>query len=369
MRIALAAAADNVHTMRWANGLVARGLQVDLVTLHAPSAELDPRVAVHRLPLGPPWGYLANVPRLRRLLRRLRPDVLHAHYATGYATLARQSGFRPRVVSVWGADVYDFPDRAPWRRRLVVGNLTDADLLCSTSHVMARRVRRLAPALPPPEVIPFGVPTDVFVPRPDARPPGGGAVVVGTVKALTPKYGIDTLLRGFAACCATLRGRTAGRGLDLRLRIFGDGPEREALRRLAQQLGIDDRTEFRGRIPHGSVPQALRDMDVFVAASRHDSESFGVAVVEASSAGLPVVVTRAGGLPEVVADQVTGYVVDKEDCQSLGDRLARLAGDAALRRRLGENGRRSVQSQYEWTACVDRMIEAYRRVAARRVAA
>ena len=66
-------------------------------------------------------------------------------------------------------------------------------------------------------------------------------------------------------------------------------------------------------MPHTSVPQELARLDIYVALSRMDSESFGVAIIEAGVAGRPVVVSDAGGLPEVTIDGVTGLVVPRED--------------------------------------------------------
>jgi glycosyltransferase involved in cell wall biosynthesis len=82
-------------------------------------------------------------------------------------------------------------------------------------------------------------------------------------------------------------------------------------------------------------------------------------VIEASACGLPVVVSEAGGLPEVVEDGRTGLVIARDRPDLLADALLRLAGDAALRHRLGEAGRARVQRHYEWRRCVDRMCVLY----------
>src|SRR5699024_6142017 len=101
-----------VHTMRWVNGLAARGIEVHLATVHEPTFEYDARVVVHRLFPRAPFGYVLSVASLRRLIRRVAPDLLNVHYATGYGLLARLSGFRPTLLSVWGSDVYCFPEKS-----------------------------------------------------------------------------------------------------------------------------------------------------------------------------------------------------------------------------------------------------------------
>ena len=144
---------------------------------------------------------------------------------------------------------------------------------------------------------------------------------------------------------------------------MGDGPQRSQLEALARELGIAVRTTFAGQVPHVDVPAWLRRLDVYVAPSRLDSESFGVAVVEAGACGLPVVVSDAGGLPEVVRDGETGIVIPRDDVPALQAALKRLLLDDPLRERLGRNGRAHVEREYEWGHCIDLMEQCYARVA------
>lgn len=348
--ILLLSAGSSIHTIRWANAFVERGRTVHLVTQHEPIHGLSAAVHVWRLPHHKGLGYLLNGGRLRRLIARIRPDVVNAHYATGYGTLARAVGAVPLVLNVWGSDVFDFPAMSAVHRAMVQRNLRRADAVVSTSEVMARRTRELCPGLRSLTVIPFGVETDRFSPRVSTVEPGT-EVVIGTVKTLAPKYGIDTLIDAFARTLARTHSP-----INLRLRLVGGGGERPRLEAMAQRLGIQDRVAFVGAVDHARVPDELRKLDIYAALSREDSESFGVAVIEASACGLPVVVTNVGGLPEVVETGYTGFVVPKEDPAAAADRMVELVNDAALRQRMGAEGRHFVQQRYEWAGCVDRML-------------
>lgn len=352
MRVALLAPGSSVHTVRWATGLADRGLDVHLITAHPWTGEPEARVAVHRLPFPAPWAYGLACPATRSVLRRVDPDVLNTHYATGYGLLGRCSGFVPNVLSVWGSDVYEFPYRSPVHRRLLRANLAAATVIGSTSECMARQVRRIH-GHPSIRVTPFGVDVDVFRPVPGARP--GRGLVVGTVKTLSGKYGIDTLISAFARVAAD-SAVTPG----LTLEIAGDGPDRGALQALCHRLGVAGRVRFLGSVPHHEVPSVLRRMDIFVALSRCDSESFGVAVVEASSCGLPVVVSDAEGLSEVVVDGTTGLVVPRDNPEIAARALHALVASPDLRRRLGDAGRSRVLERYSWERSLDCMIDAYR---------
>lgn len=355
MRIALLGPANSIHLQRWAAALAARGHALAICSQHrCDPALLPPAAQIVWLPHAGSLGYFRNAGPLRAALAAFRPDLLNAHYASGYGSTARACGFAPTLLSVWGSDVYDFPFGHPIKGWLVRGNLRHATAIASTSLAMADQVRRLITPRAPIAITPFGVDTDRFTPA--AR--GEGPLTIGTVKSLAPKYGIDLLLRAFAG----LRRDTA---IDCRLRIVGEGPERAALQALARELGIAAETDFSGAVAHDRVPSELARLDIYAAPSRLDSESFGVAVIEASACARPVVVSDVGGLPEVVREGDTGLVVPRENVQALQAALTRLARDPALRERLGRRGREHVLRHYEWQHCVDAMERAYRDTIAR----
>ena len=361
MKLLMLAPASVIHTQRWVEALHGRGIQLVLATQHDQASWRAPvGVKVVRLPHCGTAGYFRNVPALKRLLRDERPDLLNAHYASGYGTTAALAGFRPWLLSVWGSDVYDFPYESGAKGRLkgwlLRRNLRQADAVASTSEAMAQQVRRLVPDISPVAVTPFGIDTDRFVPQP--QPHGG--IVIGTVKTLAPKYGIDLLLQAFAQ----LR-LAAGPSAALSLVIVGDGPQRAELEALSRTLGIAAHVRFVGAVPHAEVPLWLNRFDLYVAASRLDSESFGVAVLEASACGLPVVVSDVGGLPEVVLQGETGSVVPRENVAAMAQAIGRLIAAPELRRRFGAAGRERVLAHYGWPHSVDVMLRCFDGVIAR----
>ena len=319
----------------------------------------DASVEVEWLTYSGRLGYFLNAVRLRQVLARWQPDLLNAHYASGYGTTAALCGFAPTLLSVWGSDVFDFPYENRINAGLLRWNLRRATALASTSHAMAQQVRRLVPERTTIAVTPFGVDLQQFAPAPSQRMPG--RLTIGIVKSLAPKYGVDLLVRAFAGLL--LDEELGKHRFDCRLLIIGEGAQRLRLEALVGQLGIRPRTEFAGAVPHAEVPQWLNRLDIYAAPSRLDSESFGVAVIEAGACGLPVVVSDVGGLPEVVRDGETGIVIPRDDVPALQAALKRLLLDDPLRERLGRNGRAHVEREYEWGHCIDLMEQCYARVA------
>ncbi len=362
MKVLVLAGGSSIHTIRWIHALSSAGANVVLVTQHDPLEPIAPAVRMCRLPFSGEIGYFWNVPALKRILAKEKPDILNVHYASGYGTSARLSGFSPTLLSVWGSDVYAFPNKSPLHRRWLRGNLMAATHVASTSHAMASETRRIAPALGEISITPFGVETDRFLPQPKRHSSPDDPIVIGTVKTLSKAYGIDTLIGSFALLLQMLSQDAPEIAERLRFRIVGDGPQKDALQKQTAELGIHKVTEFQPRVAHDQVPVTLRELDIYAALSRQ--ESFGVAIIEASSCGLPVVVSDAGGLPEVVADGETGFVVPREDPQAAADVLYKLVLDADLRRRMGQAGRERVISLYEWKDNVRQMIRLYEEVIA-----
>ena len=357
MKLAFLARGDSIHTLRWVNALASRGHNVHLISSRQEVGELHPSISFHKLPHKPPLGYFLNVRVLKRILAEVKPQLLHTHFASGYGTLGRLSGFHPNILSVWGSDVYDFPKKSPVHHWLIKTNLEAADWVCSTSHVMAEQTKTIYPA-PHLSVTPFGIDMKLFTPCDNQT----DLIVLGTVKTLAPKYGIDLLIEAFAKLHEIVDLQLAQR---LRLKIVGGGPQEKELIELAQTLAVKEQIEFVGQVPHHEVVYWLNKLDIYVALSRLESESFGVAVLEASACALPVLVSNEGGLPEVVKDGVTGFVVAKENVAEAAEALTKLVCDASLRQRMGAAGRAHVLEHYDWEQSVSIMEDVYRQVLAR----
>ena len=350
-RILLLADASSIHTARWANAIVNHGWQVHLSSLHAVREPLDPRISFHRAPFPAPLGYFANCHWFHKLINGIKPHLLHAHFASGYGTMGALAKCNPYILSVWGSDIYDFPRKSMLHRTLIEFNLSKAELITSTSHVMAIESRKYTTR--PICVVPFGIDVDQFIPQPVPSPFDPADIVIGTVKTLEAKYGIEYLIRAFKI----LKDRHSS--LPLKLLIVGGGSLLNHLSRLANSLGLGQDAVFTGQIQHAEIPKYHNMSTISAFLSVFDSESFGVSVLEASACEKPVVVSGVGGLPEVTEDGITGIVVPPRDAQRSADALERLVLDQDLRRRMGKRGRERVQRFFCWQDNVKKMLQIY----------
>jgi glycosyltransferase involved in cell wall biosynthesis len=348
MRLVYLADAPYVHTRRWVEHFARAGWETHVISFRPAEMEGARVHYVDGLERLGKLRYLAHARRVRRLVEELQPDVLHALHLTSYGFLAALCRARPMVTSVWGIDVLKAPQRTPLHAFITRYALAHADHVTATGLRLASATLRYAPREKPVTVVPYGIDLARFRP-----PPRNGVrandAVIGSVGRLSPEKGLDVLLRAAA--------RLINGGTRLRVVLAGDGPERKRLAQLAERLGISERVDVRGEVPHEQVPAVLAELDIFVMPSR--AEGFGVAALEAQAMELPVVASLVDGLPDVVEDDRTGLLVPAGDPEALADAIARLAGDSALRADMGRAGRAFVERRYRWEENVAQMEGLY----------
>ena len=360
MKICFLADGGSIHTVRWVNAMAEKGHDIHLVTMCAKlKHQIDKNVAIYQLPVTHFVGYYLNAGRVKKVVRKIKPDLVHTHYASGYGTLSRLLNFSPTLLSVWGSDVFEFPYQSKIKRRILEKNLRAASQIASTSVVMKKQTEKFVNPKIPIVVTPFGVDMQKFNGR--KKDQNHDTINIGMVKTLEEKYGPRYLIEGTALLIERLRrdGPPSLLG-QLRLIIVGEGSQLEELKQLAKDRGISQITTFTGAIDHDVVPEILSKIDIYCAPSL--TESFGVAVVEASACEIPVIVSDVGGLPEVVVDGETGYIVQAQNSQQIACRLYDLVIDEAKRRQFGQNGRKFVQLHFSWKDNVALMESVYRRI-------
>ena len=175
------------------------------------------------------------------------------------------------------------------------------------------------------------------------------------VSNFRPVKRVDDVVRVFA------RVRAARPDQPIVLRLVGDGPERPRVSALAHALGLEAQVHFLGE--RVDLPDVLRGADVFLLPS--ETESFGLAALEAMASGVPVVASRVGGLPEVITDGETGLLCPVGDVAAMADACLALLGDDARAHQMALAARRRAESAFRPDAAVDRYLEIYRRALAR----
>ncbi|HXE57722.1 MAG TPA: glycosyltransferase family 4 protein [Gemmatimonadales bacterium] len=220
-----------------------------------------------------------------------------------------------------------------WTRNLCLTVLNELGLKANDTQV------RTVPLGTDPGHFRPGVDTDAV--RARYRLPRGRYLV--TVARLAAHKGIDTVLR----VVATLAREVP----ELRYAVVGSGQKQEELETLARELGVADRVHFLTDVPDRDLPALYNLAEVYLGVSRPAElmiEGFGIALTEASACGVPVVAGTSGGMPDAVRDGETGLLVDSESVEAVTGAVRRLLEDRELARRLGAEGRRAVETFYNW---------------------
>ena len=290
----------------------ARALSARVVVLH------HLRHSLH------PWHDLIGFVEICKLIRRTRPDVVHAHSGKA-GLLGRLAAKFCGVPAVYTAHGFAFAEGASRAKRLValIGEWLAARTGATTvavSESECRLARRFAVSSPGSLiVIHNGCETSEYTARAEKQPP----TVVMVARFARPKRQ-DVLLRAFSQLSEAAQ-----------LWLVGDGPELENARLLALRLGIAEKVKFWGACT--DVPQLLAQSQIAVLISDH--EGFGLSLIEAMSVGLPVIATDVGGMREIVLPNETGFLVPNGSEADLIAALERLISDPGLRKRMGAAAR------------------------------
>lgn len=299
-----------------------------------------------------PIGMLVRVRDLKRLVNRVRPDVVHAHVLSSDPFIAAIAAIRPLVATAWGSDVLLASRAASWRNRLVTRR---ADALTADSASLARRLVALGAPEDRVHVINWGVDLARFAPSSSPRAelrrrldlPEGKLVL--SARAHAPIYNTDVILAAFALL--------AERDPTVNLLLNHDGAQ--SLPGHAQRYA--DRIHRYDRVPLERLIDYYRAADVSI--SIPSSDSSPRTVWEAVACGCPTVVSDLAWVGGMLRPDIEALVVPI-DKTAVADALGRILDDPTFASALSEQGRRLVETHHDKTVEMDRLAALYERVCA-----
>ncbi len=347
------------------NGLRAMGERATLVA--HPGGELRKRAAegLDLIPLAPRSELdLSAAWKLSRLLKRLQPDVVHAHDPHGVAMASLALAFggaavRGRPPALVASRRVDFHlqgnSLSRWKHRQV-------DCFIAASEAIRQML--VADGVPADRTVTVheGIDIDHVLAAPPVNVHEAfwlphHAPVVGNVAALVPHKGQRHLIDAAHLVVQQLP--------DVRFVILGEGELREHLEKQVRDLRLEKHVLLPGF--RTDVLGCMKAFDVFVMSSV--TEGLGTSLLDAMACSRPIVATRAGGIPELVEDGVNGLLAPPRDAPALAQAMVRALSDAALRARLGAAGFARVRERFTLERMVAETAAVYARVAGRRPAA
>ncbi len=360
-RVLLLSDPSSAHTVKWANGLADAGVVICVFgfsnnpdlnqykkNIIVINNNISKDIKSKQDGAFQKIIYLKFLFSLYKIIHEFKPDIIHAHYATSYGLLGVLSFFHPLVLSVWGSDINDFPNKNIIYKYLLKFIFLKVDYLCATSLDLAKKTQLFTKKHI--NIIPFGIDLSVFntVDKPSK------INYIGIVKTLEPNYGIEYLIRAYAQI------RKIRPSFEHKLLIVGGGSQLLNLKQLAKNLYLDEFIEFTGYINYNEVHNYHKKLLIGIYPSF--KESFGVAIAETMACGGAVVASNVDGIKEIVEMNKTGFLFEPKDIDAIAKYVLKLVDDKNLYDMFVNNGKKVIEQKYSLDFTINEMLKVYKNI-------
>ena len=291
---------------------------------------------------------------LVKLTKKIKPDIIHAHWILpqGFiAALAKKITRVPFVVTTHGGDIYGLQGKfATALKRYALHNAAHVTVV--SKDIQQTIIKKFGKNILT-GVISMGVDSQLFHPdkkdlslREKNKISGPFLLFVGR---LTEKKGVRYLIE---AMVSVLKNSP-----ETKLMLIGTGELHQELSRLVNSLGLQGNVIFRGAIPNHELPKYFATADIFIGPSIQaeggDTEGLGLTFVEAGMSGCIVIGTDVGGIGDIIEHGKTGFLIKEKDSKAIADVLVSILGDKQKLAGIRENARKKMVSQFDWQSIAD----------------
>ncbi len=351
MRICYLGDDDNVHDLRFLEKLVEKGYETHVVSLQEPVGIKG--ITYHKLA---PYNYyslgtIRGVPELikarqalRKVIKEIKPDILHSGWIPTYGFLAAVTGFHPFLLSPWGSDILILPKSSIIRRFATRFAIKQADMiLCDCLAVRDEIVKLSRYPQNKIAVFPWGINLKKFTPeldRLEIRSNLGwqDKRILIMTRNFKPVYGIEYFLKALR--------NIVKRVPDARVILCGQGPLEGEFRDFIEKEELQEYVHFAGSVGNDDLPRYLVAADIYISSSLSDGTS--LSLLEAMACGLPVVVSDVPANMEWINDSENGFVTPREESTILGERITELLRNEELRHEFGKRNFQIAKEQADW---------------------
>ncbi|MCJ7570523.1 MAG: glycosyltransferase family 4 protein [Candidatus Thermoplasmatota archaeon] len=335
--------AESVHEPRWIQWFVNRGHDVHVITPTHNDIKGAKIYPIGNNKEGSLFNFISKIFQTRKLVKKIKPDILHAHYIFGPGVFGAFSGFHPFILTAFGSDILVDPSLT-LKKIAVTHTLKKADAItCDACH-LKESMEKLGADDRKINIIYFGTDTEKFNPKQHSEKTRKNLGVLNaptiiSSKNLEPIYDIDSLIRSVPIVLKKVP--------EAKFIIAGEGSQKAKLMQLAKSLGVSGSVKFIGFIPSDEFPRYLVSADIYVCTSLSDG-GLAVATKEAMACELPVVVTNLDVNTKWVENGKNGFVVPLKDPKTLSEKIIYLIEHEDVRRKFGEKGRKLVEEKFEY---------------------
>lgn len=373
MRLLYVGNPNSIHVQRWLHYFAEAGHDVHFAVVNPVRVPLDRfagvrihDVSLHHKPTR--LAHLVEIPRLRRVISTIRPDIVHAHYVSRYGWLAALTGFKPLVITVWGSDLRELdggnasplaPVLTPYALRRAAAITVDAPDLRDICARMTTRWSRIETVTFGADLQRFrsGLAVDQMRRRLDIPP---GSHVVLSPRIFAPVYNIDTIIESIPAV-AERRPNVVF--VLQNYSSLGNGAYEDRLVQLVDHLGLATHVRFASELPHDEMALLYNVADVVVSVPTADGVP--ATFFEAMGCRVPLVVSDLPAYEGLIEHGVTGLRVPVQDARALAGAVLTLLEDPDLRRRIADVAHDVASEKGDFRREMSRVETIYMELAAR----
>jgi len=288
---------------------------------------------------------------LRRVIKQIEPDLIHAGPVQTCAFVAALTGFRPLLTMSWGFDLMDDVHRNWWYEQITHYVLRNSTFF--TSDAMVTRDKAVAYGMNPERTIvfPWGVDLEHFAPS-TVHHPSSEAFTLFCNRAWETRYGVDVLAKAFV--------KVTGANPNVRLMLLGGGSQGGHIRQILLNGGVFDRVTFGGQVSQIELPRWYHWADLYISPSHVDGSS--VSLMEALASGLPCLVSDIPANREWVIEGENGWLFHDGDVDALAAKILQAVSQRDTLPEIGRAARVVAEERADWTKNSAKLMQAYQQV-------
>ncbi|MDT8412027.1 MAG: glycosyltransferase family 4 protein [Vicingaceae bacterium] len=353
MKICFLADSESIHTKRWCNHFINKGFQVSLISFK-PTCEIK-GIDFHFVDAGKVsvaggnWRVLLKINKIKKIIKKIKPDILHAHYATSYGLVGALIGFNPFIITALGSDVLISPKKSIIYRVLLNYAFKKANWITVMADHMKEATSVIGNFQHKITVLPFGIDTNLF--NADNINHAKDKFVICSTRNFENVYNIPHLLKAVEKVKSEIN--------NLELHLIGDGSKRDDIEKLVASLNLSEITKFYGKIPQNEIVKVLNKTNVFISVSLSDGNN--ISLNEAMACGCFPIATNIPANTQWIEHGKNGFIVEIDNVTQLSLQILEVFNNFEnLNEKASKINQQIISERADWNKNIRWMEEKYK---------
>ena len=339
MKICFLAASNSTHSHKWINFFSNLGHKIIWISLVPASIKVSDNIEYYEFTS----GIFSSIFKVRKLIAKLNPHIVHIHYLGYYGLLGLFSGSNKIISTPWGSDVIE-GKKSFFKKQILYRILRKSKLIICDAYHMRDELKKLNVPSDKINIINFGIDTKKFVKQErDFKILNkfniSSELTIISLRNFEPVYDIKTLILAAKIILQRIP--------DVHFLLVGRGTLEKELKELVHTLGIDNSVHFTGFIDKELLPSLLSSSDIYVSTSLSDA-GIAASTAEAMSCETPVVISDSAENDQWINNKVNGFLFSTKSSEQLAEILIKLIKDEPLRKKVGKEGRNIIIKKHDY---------------------